>query len=296
MATRTRLQIAKADIVRKFDELPTKVLKQSGIAQILTQERGYWRLAQRTNTTEFIDFLVRSGKLKRYNFDFPSRPAHSYVWGDVSLLEILLSLRPRSYLSYYTAVRVHGLTEQVPKTIYVTNEPLLHKIRERRPLTQEGIDAAFQKHERSTQEVVDYQERRIYLINGAGTEMLGVTEAQTSIEGSIPANVRLTNVERTLIDITVRPGYSGGVAEVLKAFQEAKSKTSSNRLRALLEKLSYTYPYHQAIGFYLERAGYNPPAVELFRQMPQPFRFYLVHDMSETEYVREWNLYIPRGL
>jgi hypothetical protein len=296
MATRTRLQIAKADILRRFNELPTKILSQADLARLLKEERGFWRLAQRTNTAEFIDFLTRAGQLKRYNFNFPSRPAHAYVWGEVPLLEILLFLRPRSYLSYYTAVRVHGLTEQVPKTLYVTHEPALHKAREKRPLTQEGVDAAFRKAERSTQEVANYQENRICLINGAGTDMLGVVEMQTSADSRATANVKVTNIERTLIDITVRPAYSGGVAEVLKSFQQAKSRASTNRLRVLLDKLDYTYPYHQAIGFYLERAGYSPAALDLLRQIPQPFRFYLAHAMSETEYVREWNLYIPRGL
>lgn len=296
MATRTRLQIAKADIFQRFEEFPSKVFRQADIARILTQERSFWRLAQRTNTDAFIDFLVRAGRLKRYIFNFPSRPVHAYAWGDVPLVEILLSLRPRSFLSYFTAVRIHGLTEQVPKTYYVTHEPTLHNARARGSLAQEGIDAAFRKPERSTQEVVDYQDNRICLINGAGTNMLGVIETQTSTDTGATANVSVTNVERTLIDITVRPGYSGGVGEVLKAFHEAKNKASTNRLRATLETLEYVYPYHQAIGFYLERAGYSSSAVDLFRQMPQPFRFYLSHGMSETEYVRDWNLCIPKGL
>ena len=295
MAARTRLQIAKTDILKQFDELPMKVFKQSDLARILTQERNFWRLAQRTNSTEFIEFLIRSGNLKHYTFNFPSRPAHAYAWGDVPFYEILLSLRPRSYFSYYTAVRIHGLTEQAPKTIYVTHEPTIHSARKRRPLTQEGIDVAFRKPERSTQEAVDYQNNRICIINGAGTEMMGVIETQTSTDATT-ASVRVTNIERTLIDITVRPGYAGGVAEVLKAFQEAKGKASTNRLKALLEKLDYLYPYHQAIGFYLERAGYSPSAINLFRQIPQPFSFFLAHDISETEYLREWNLHIPRGL
>ena len=39
--------------------------------------------------------------------------------------------------------------------------------------------------------------------------------------------IRLTNIERTLIDIAVRPVYSGGVFEVLKAYRLAKDKSRS---------------------------------------------------------------------
>lgn len=296
MAAPTRIQIAKADIFRHFDESPTRIYKQADLARILSRQRGFWRLAQRTNTTDFIDFLVRAGRLKRYDFNFPSRPAHAYAWGDVPLLEIALSLRPRSFFSYYTAVRLHGLTEQVPKTLYVTHEQSLRYARGRSPLTQEDIDAAFQKPERSTREVVDYQDMRVCLVNGVGTDMLGIIEMQTSTDTGASANVRVTNVERTLIEIAVRPGYSGGVAEVMKAYREARKKASANRLRATLQKLDYLYPYHQAVGFYLDRAGYGAAAMDLFRQMPRPFRFYLAHAMSDTEYVRDWNLFIPKGL
>jgi hypothetical protein len=66
-------------------------------------------------------------------------------------------------------------------------------------------------------------------------------------------------------------------------------------LAATLQKLSYTYPYHQAIGFYLERAGYNPAQLDLLRRFPMEFDFYLTHQTKEKEYVKEWRLYVPKG-
>ena len=107
--------------------------------------------------------------------------------------------------------------------------------------------------------------------------------------------LRYTNLERTLIDATVRPVYAGGVFEVRKAYEQAKEKVSVNRLTALLQKLNYIYPYHQAIGFYLERAGYKTEFVSLLRRFPMDFDFYLAHDMGQNDYVREWRLYIPKG-
>ena len=65
----------------------------------------------------------------------------------------------------------------------------------------------------------------------------------------------MTNVERTLIDITFRPVYAGGVLEVLKAFTQAKRQVTTKNLLKLLEEMDYAYPYHQAVGFYLESSG-----------------------------------------
>ena len=67
--------------------------------------------------------------------------------------------------------------------------------------------------------------------------------------GSRDLDLRTTTLERTLIDIAVRPFYAGGVAEVAKACEMAKNKeVSVNRLASMLTKMHFGYPYHQAIG------------------------------------------------
>ena len=133
------------------------------------------------------------------------------------------------------------------------------------------------------------------MVNGMYTNQLGVVNDQVSYDGETKISVRLTNIERTLIDITVRPIYAGGVFEVQKAFMLAKEQVSVNTLVAMLQKLKYVYPYHQAIGFYLERAGYKPNLLELLRRFPMDYDFYLAHEMGETEYIKDWRLYIPKG-
>jgi hypothetical protein len=60
--------------------------------------------------------------------------------------------------------------------------------------------------------------------------------------------------------------------------------------------LAFTYPYHQAIGFYLEHSGaYRESQIELLRQFPMEFDFYLTHAMREKKYVKKWRLYVPDG-
>jgi hypothetical protein len=289
------MQIAKSDILRHFDELPTRIYKPADLAAILAEKRKFWRLVQSNNTLAFIKFLLRTGRLIEHKFGFP-RPLLTYTWGEVPLLQILLTLRPRSFLSHYTAVRVHGLTEQVPKTVYVTHEPAVMHPRRSSELTQDAIDAAFQKPARISLDVAPYGDLRICMVNGLATEELGVADTTTHDDLGETVQVRVTNLERTMIDITVRPSYAGGAAEVLQAFREARNKLSVNRLRAMLQKLGHVYPYHQALGFYLERAGYAASAIELFHELPRPFRFHLANAMGETDYIEKWNLYIPKGL
>jgi predicted transcriptional regulator of viral defense system len=289
----TRIQIAKSDIVKHFDKEMPRVLNQKDIAAALSSQRTFWRLAQRTNTQNFIQFLVEHGKLKRFEFPFPYRSEHRYAWGDVPLLEVLLSIKKDAYFSHYTAVRMHGLTEQVPKIIYLNHEQRLGP--QKSSLAQGRIDAAFSRRPRVSQNSIEFGDIRICLVNGMNTNQLGVVNEKVTYDGEEGVKVRLTNIERTLIDIAVRPIYSGGVFEVQKAFRLAKDQVSVNALAAMLQKIGFGYPYHQAIGYYLEHAGYKAQSLDLLRRFPMDFDFYLANQMGETEYIKEWRLYVPKG-
>ena len=290
---RSRLQIAKPDILSYFEALPP-VIRTKQMMGILSRERAGWRLAQRTTFRDFIVFLKKQGKLREHKLAFPHQPETLYVWGELSTMELLLHLKPRSYYSHYTAMRLHGLTEQVPKVLYLSHERS-NDSQWSTPLTQSAISEAFQQPARVSSNAVDFEDWLVLLINSADTGELGVLdhEEQLSLESRI--NIRATNLERTLIDAAVRPAYSGGVSEVAKAFELAKDVVSVNAMGAMLGKLQFTYPFHQSIGFYLERAGYRASSLDLMRRFPMEFDFYLTHDMGSTRYVPSWKLYVPEG-
>jgi predicted transcriptional regulator of viral defense system len=210
----------------------------------------------------------------------------------VHLLEVLLTLKQRAYFSHYTAMRLHDLTEQLPGTIYLNHE--------QRPqpksthLEQGSIDSAFKRRARESQNAIEFGDIRICITNGMHTNQLGVIEERLTYGSEGKAHVRLTSVERTLIDIAVRPVYAGGVKEVLKAFSLAKQRANVTLIAQMLRQLDYVYPYHQAIGYYLDRAGYPAEDVDLFRRQKMDFDFYLAHLMDETRYVNDWRLHVPK--
>jgi hypothetical protein len=298
LMSKSRLQIARSDIIKYFDGLAQKVHRQTEIGHHLAKQRDFWRLTQRTTTLLFIKFLTDSAKLSKVLFPFPPpyKREIRYVWGEVPMYEVMLTLKRDCYFSHYTAVKLHGLTEQSPKTTYVNDEQRLKSVLSGK-LTQESIDKAFRRPVRISNNVAETADFRVCLVNGKNTGKLGVIEEQgTDPEGKPLGKLRLTNIERTLIDIVVRPAYSGGPTEVLKAYKLAQDKASVNRLTAMLKKLEYIYPYHQAIGFYLERSGYKPAVLDLLSELPMEFDFYLMHNMKEMEYKKEWRLFVPKGL
>ncbi|MBW8467874.1 MAG: hypothetical protein K0M67_06400 [Thiobacillus sp.] len=290
---RSRIQIAKPDILAYFEALPP-VIRPKQMMGVLARERAGWRLAKRTTVRDFIDFLKKQGKLLEHKFAFPHQPETLYVWGELPTMELLLHLKPRSYYSHYTAMRLHGLTEQVPKVLYLSHERA-SDTQWNTSLTQSAIDEAFLQPARVSNNYADFKNWQVLLINSANTGELGVLDHEAQLSSESRVKVRATNIERTLIDAAVRPAYCGGVFEVAKAFELAKDVVSVNAMGAMLGKLRYTYPYHQAIGFYLERAGYRASTLDLMRRFPMEFDFYLTHEMSATRYVQAWRLHVPEG-
>lgn len=288
----TRIQIAKADIVKAFEEWGTRVFRKADIEEILGRNREFWRLRKGMTADEFIQFLLEATKLRKVNLPFPHRRVMRYVWGETPLYELLMSIDEKCYLSHYTAMQVHGLTDQVPKTVYVNREQP-PKPPPAGDLAQERIDAAFRARTRVSKNFVDYGGRRVYLLSGKQTGNLGVTEK----EDAAGTRFRVTDIERTLVDVAVRPEYAGGVFEVLNAYRQAHGWVSVNKLAATLRKMDYVYPYHQVIGFYLDRAGvYRESAVALLRRFEFKYDFYLMHEMKETAYSEKWRLFFPKGL
>lgn len=287
------LQIAKSTIVAHFDKKGARVLRYKELGAILSKERRSWRLEQKTTVKDFIDFLIESGTLTRFEFPFPNRHETLFVWGEVPTMEMLLHIKTSSYFSHRTAVCMHGLAKQTPPDIYISHERASPS--RNANIDQAGIDEAFRSPAHATQNITDFGDRHLVLLNGASSQQLGVVKQTVKYGADKAALVRLTNMERTLIDAAVRPIYTGGHSEVAKAFKLAKEHVSVNRLSAMLKKLSYTYPYHQSIGYYMERAGYQPSQLDLLRRFPREYDFYLDHGMQDTEYIKDWRLHVPRG-
>jgi len=290
MAGITRFSIAKKDIITFFENNPLKVFCAHDISAILDKHRNEWRLTESMTTEKFIAELLSKTKLQALTFPFVNKTLKRYVYETAPLYELAQGLKPKAYLSHYTALYLHQLTEQLPKTIYVTFEQSPKEI-ERTILKQKDIEQAFSKPQRSSNNVAIYEGVSIYLLNGKYTGNEGVMTMEHPKEGTLI----VTNLERTLIDIAVRPAYSGGIGEVLKAYENARENISVNKLNAMLSRLDFTYPYHQAIGFYMEKAGYRDSLLNLLKKRGFQYDFYLTYAMQETEYSETWKLYYPKG-
>lgn len=291
MRKSTRFQIARTDIVSLLEGYSEEILDYHGISRMLWQNREFWRLPVGLTVPKFIELLTENTKLKSHELNFARKKYWRFTWGDISVYKLALSLERNSYFTHYTALYWHNLTDQIPKTIYVNYEQAQKRYVADR-LLQANIDRAFRNSQRESKNIAAIGDFKICMLNGKYTNRLGVTEMVTQEN----ENIILTDIERTLIDIVVRPSYSGGIHEILDAYRKAVGRVSINKLSAMLRKLNYIYPYHQAIGFYLQRAGvYRESQIRLLKKFDFEYDFYVAHQMKETEYSKEWRLYYPKG-
>jgi predicted transcriptional regulator of viral defense system len=203
---------------------------------------------------------------------------------------IALSLRSRSYLSHSSAVFLNGLSDQIPKNIFVNKEQLDKYWSNE--LTQEGIDRAFENKGRQSNYIWSWNDYRFTLLNGKNTKEHGVINIKLET-GEI---VRTTNLERTLIDIVVRPAYCGGIDNLIEIYHRAKDRVSAKQIIKALKKLDHSYPYHQSIGFLMERAGFEKNEYEQLRKLGMDYDFYLDYKIKNKKYDKNWRIYYPKEL
>jgi len=291
------LSISKIQVT--FEKSPNRILTRQQINEIIEQSIEDWQVKKKKGSltqipleslgqNKILKALIDKTDLQEVDLPFPSRKIKRYTWGNLKTYEIIQSVDTKGYFSHYTAMELHGLTEQVPKTIYFNVEqPTTGGGGD---LTQEGINRAFNANSRVSNNIIKFGDFRVCKLNGKNTHNLGVVNIQ--IDGQ---NINVTDIERTLIDITVRPIYSGGIGEIAKAYLEAKN-ISIEKIVAYLHALNFTYPYHQAIGYYLERTGnYNDGELEKLHSLPMPFKFYLNYQLKNPSYIEKWKLYVPKG-
>lgn len=289
----------KTPVPQRFNKVRKQLAKElTGVSHVNTRflqslYRKHEILLPRDIRTPsaLVELLVKMGLLEEQHAPYKV----AYIpFSFKSIFKKALAFYENSYLSFFSAFHLHQLTLEIPKTIYVTYEQF-PKNMPTRPLTQKSIDIACSKDIRRTTNFTEIEGYKIYFLNRKNSRNAGVKKIE--FENEI---LSVTNLERTLIDAVVRPEYCGGINEVANAFRLARERTiSTQRFLRTFAELNYIYPYHQAIGFLLEKTNNpNKELIEKLFEMSKSFKFYLVHNMpkEELEFNDKWNVYYPKFL
>lgn len=271
------------------------IYNKESFQKILRKHYKTWGLPKIIKLKNIIQSLINENVLTVLAFKPYGYLITKYIWREPNRLDLASSFKLQTYFTHFTAMYLNNLTDQLPKTVYVNYEQVKKFSNNKNELDQKNIDLAFSKKPRicGDHRVIKHGNYSIMPLNGMKTNYLGVIQLYTN---ELQREVRVTNLERTLIDIAVRPQYSGGIHQILRAYKNAIDRVSINEICTMLRKLNYTYPYHQNIGFLLEKAGYsNLDRLEQLRKFGINYKFYLTYEMKETEFCDKWGIYYPKG-
>ncbi|UVT19634.1 MAG: hypothetical protein H8K03_17860 [Nitrospira sp.] len=254
----------------------------------LSEERRY----PQHSRERFVSLILEQElfKILTLNSPYENTPIR-YAHGDASRYELAFSIHKNAYLSHGTAAFLNGLTTEESSTIYVNKEQS-SKPRSESQLTQQALNLAFSREQRRSKFILRHGSTRITLLSGKNTNRLGVQQGR----GKHGELLEWTEVERTLIDITVRPGYAGGINKVMQCYKAARKTVQSTELIRILKALDYVYPYHQAIGFYLQMAGLEEESWSALRAQGLRYDFYLIHGAKTLKYDPYWRIFYPADL
>jgi O-acetyl-ADP-ribose deacetylase (regulator of RNase III) len=158
----------------------------------------------------FLRMLLKKTKLRelRLHSTHYSSLLRYTAQKNVSPISLALSIMKKdAYFSHASAMWIHGLGKD-DRNVFVNKEQSQKHTGSAPPaLSQDAIHSAFRSKQRRSKLFYKHEESPITVLSGKHTGRMGVVSA-TAPSGH---KVDVTSIERTLIDITVRPSYAGDV-------------------------------------------------------------------------------------
>lgn len=260
------------------------VISKKELNEVISDIKSNHGLKSR-DKDEIEIFLINEFFKKEIKDDFF---LYSFRDKKIDILDISSTASRTSIFSYQTALYIHDLTDKLSLNIFLNKERAESKSSISPILEQEAVDASFNKDPRISTNQKKYSNYVITLLSGQFHNGLGMIDFRKSY--------LVTDIERTLIDCVVRPFYSGGAEMILKAFKNAKGTLDIKKLLTDFSKMNFIYPYHQTIGFYLEKSGYDFQDYEPFFKFGIELKFYLEYNIQNKAYSNEWHLYFPKEI
>ena len=168
---------------------------------------------------------------------------------DAHEFEIAMVLVDPSAISHWSALHHHGLTEQVPREVFVltTTESSVPRIRR----TGARLPRGGYPVGDVTYRFVQVRPERYF-----GTQKVWIGDARVSI----------TDVERTLLDGLSMPQHCGDYAEVLHAFGVELHRLDIERITQYASRLDTATV--KRLGWVLEHHGAGSPSIDKLASLP----------------------------
>ena len=163
--------------------------------------------------------------------------------------EVAMALVHPAAISHWSALNYHGLTEQIPRRVFVLTTTDVSVPRKRTLESANGRDG--------------------YPVNGTVYQFIQVRPERYFGTGRIwtgDARVTITDLERTLLDGLAMPQHCGGFGDVVHALGEAIPRLDFERIVEYAQRLGPVIA--KRAGWVLEHQGCEAPQLDWLAALP----------------------------
>ena len=181
-----------------------------------------------------------------------------------SKFEIASHITPSSYLSYHAALEYHGIAHQVFFELYVSSKELFNNF------DYDGISYTFCKSQ---------------------TE-IGIVNPLTD------SLIRVTDLERTVLDCINRIDLSGGLEELIECFALI-TYINENMLLSYLHHFDKQFLYQKTgfiLGYFQKEMKLSDTFFATCKSKIGKSTRYLTDNHESDTYFKEWRLCAPRNI
>ena len=163
--------------------------------------------------------------------------------------EVAMALVQPAAVSHWSAMNHHGMTEQIPRDVFVLTTTDTSVPRKRTSDSADGksgypVDGTVYRF-------VQVRPERYF-----GVERIWMGDAR----------VWITDLERTLLDGLAMPQHCGGLGEVIHAFGEAVERLDVEKIVGYSQRLGLAVA--KRAGWVLERQGCESPQIDELAALP----------------------------
>lgn len=178
--------------------------------------------------------------------------------------EIATKIADDAFISYHSALEYYGVTNQVFNTLTVGSKKRFNNF---------------------TFNNIDYIRKPI----NVDVQIMYITTAA----------VRITSLERTIIDCLDNIDEGGGIDEILNALDQIRV-LDENRLLETLKAYDSVFLY-QKVGYVLEKFNDKYMLSEMFfdeckSHLTNQIKYFLRDEFNDIEFVSKWKLMAPKNL
>jgi predicted transcriptional regulator of viral defense system len=223
---------------------------------------------ERLDYTRLIATLVENGVLQNSK-DVPSKEVFTVLGQDTAAAEdIACCVDPFCYISHMSAMAYHGLTDRLPKILFLTTPPYPHwgqlaALRMQKDLGEEAVELY---HEASLPAL---RRLRLTKIHRKTLSIHATVHcdpgAYVNVQGRF---LRVSTIGRTFLDMIREPDLCGGIYHVLEVYADHASRY----LRLIVDVIDRHGNKIDKVraGYILdERLGLTHPSIETWRALVQ---------------------------